>query len=410
MPRALFVCYGGGHAKMTIAVVRELSRHGGWQPVVLGLTTAGPQMRAASIEAHGYRDLVRAGDDAALAEGRRILGDSHDPRSGISVDESIAYLGLSYQDIVERVGSEGAADLYKTHGRHAFLQLGPMRRAIEKWNPDVVVTTNSPKSERAALVVARELGIPTVAMEDLLGIRQALIRDFVPKFRADRLCVGSTIAIDNLARDEGAPRESCRLTGNPQFDRLAGVAARRDEARRRLGIAPAQRYAVLYTQTAPDRVLLRTVLDTAVSARNARIAVRRHPNHRALAAAEFRAALPANVDLVDDADLDDLLAAADVAVSISSTVALEALLVGNVVVQLGPSLPLSRPSQERLADLPLHTYGVTVLADDAATLRDAIESSATGQASRERAAKLFVAPGTAARAVADQIVEVGAAA
>jgi hypothetical protein len=406
--RALFVCYGGGHAKMVIPVVRELMADSGWLPIVLGLTTAGPQMRAAGIVSYGYRDLLRPGDDAALAHGRRLLGDSHDPTSGISVEESIAYLGLSYQDIVERLGADGAAELYRVHARHAFLQFGPLRRAIEKWRPNVVVTTNSPKSERAALVVAREAGIPTVGMEDLLGIRQALIRDFVPKFRADRLCVGSTIAIDNLVRDEGTPRESCRLTGNPQFDRLARVAARRDEARGRLGIARTERYAVLYTQTSPDEELIRKVL-AAATASGARIAVRRHPNHRAMPADDFRGVVP-HVDLVDDADLDDLLAAADVAISISSTVALEALLVGNVVVQLGPNLPLSRPSLERLADLPLHSYGVTVLADDAATLRDAIESSASGEAARRRAAEIFVAPGTAAKAVADQIREVATAA
>ena len=408
MPRALFVCYGGGHAKMVIPVVRELSRHDGWEPIVLGLTIAGPQIRAAGIVSYGYRDLVSSGDDAALEHGRRILGDSHDPRSGIAVEESVAYLGLSYQDLVDRLGADAAAALYRTHARHAFLQLGPMRRALEKWRPDVVVTTNSPKSERAALVVAREAGIPTVAMEDLLGIRQALIRDFVPKFAADRLCVGSTIAIDNLERDEGLPRDACRLTGNPAFDRLGGVARRRDEARGRSRIPAGMRYGVLYTQSGPDPDALRAVLD-GLAGDGVHLGVRRHPNHRAMASDAFRSLLPRGVELVDDADLDDLLAAADVAISISSTVTVEALLVGNVVVQLGPALPLTRPTQEHLEDLPLYRYGVTVLADDVAALRDILRSDHGGEDAVARARELFVAPGTAARAVADQIREVAAA-
>ena len=411
MPRALFVCYGGGHAKMVLAVVRALARDADWETVVLGLTIAGPQLRAAGIDARGYRDLVRPGDDEALAHGRRILGDSHDPKTGIAIEESIAYLGLSYQDLVERLGEAGAAELYRVHGRHAFLQLGPMRRAIERWKPDVVVTTNSPKSERAALVVAGEAGIPTVAMEDLLGIRQALIRDFVPPFRADRLCVGSTIAVDNLARDEGAPRESCRLTGNPQFDRLAGVPARRAAARTRLGLEGTDRYAVLYAQTGPDLSRVRSLLAGLNAVAGLRLGLRRHPNFRASAPAEVRAALPTNAELVDDVDLDDLLAAADVAMSVSSTVVVEALLAGNVVAQLGPSLGLTNPPQEQLDDLPLHRYGATVLADDIATLREVVAGrDSLGEKARARARKLFVAPGGAADAIADQVRGVAASA
>jgi hypothetical protein len=407
VPRALFVCYGGGHAKMVIAVVRELGRAPGWDPVVLALTLAGPQVSAAGIEAHGYRDLVRPGDDEALAHGRRILGDSHDPRSGIAIEESIAYLGLSYQDLVDRLGADGAAALYRTHARHAFLQYGPLRRALEKWRPDVVVTTNSPKSERAALVVAREAGVPTVAMEDLLGIRQVLIRDFVPPFRADRLCVGSKIAVDNLERDEGQPRAACRLTGNPQFDRLAAIPERRAAARERLGVAPTERFAVLYTQSVPDLECVHALLAPLAALTGVRIGVRRHPNHRAARPDAVRAALPQRAELLDDADLDDLLAASDVAISVSSTVAVEALLAGNLVVQLGPELPLTRPAQEHLGDLPLHRYGVTALAEDADGLRAVVSGGdARNEATRARARELFVAPGTAARAVADQVREV----
>jgi hypothetical protein len=410
VPRALFVCYGGGHAKMVLAVVRALARDTAWEPVILGLTIAGPQLRAAGVDARGYVDLVRPGDDEALAHGRRILGDSHDPRTGIAVEESVAYLGLSYQDLVERLGAVSADDLYRSHGRHAFLQRGPMRRAIEKWRPDVVVTTNSPKSERAALVIAREMGIATVAMEDLLGIRQALIRDFVPPFRADRLCVGSTIAIENLERDEGAPPEACRLTGNPQFDRIASVPGRRAAARANLGLADEERFAVLYTQTGPDLARLRVLLDGLDGQPGLRIGVRRHPNFRASPVADVRAALPASAQLVDDADLDDLLAAGDVAMSVSSTVVIEALLAGNVVAQLGPELAISDPPREYLDDLPLHRYGATVLAKDLATLRTLVAdvTGGPGEDARERARSLFVQPGTAATAIADQVREVAA--
>jgi hypothetical protein len=256
------------------------------------------------------------------------------------------------------------------------------------------------------------MGIATVAMEDLLGIRQALIRDFVPPFRADRLCVGSTIAIENLERDEGTPPEACRLTGNPQFDRIAVVPGRRAAARARLGLASEDRYAVLYTQTGPDLARLRALVGGLGDQPGLRIGVRRHPNFRASPAADVRAALPANAALVDDVDLDDLLAAADIAMSVSSTVVVEALLAGNVVVQLGPELVLSDPPREHLDDLPLHRYGATALANDHATLRELVVTGdgGRGEDARERARALFVRPGTAATAIADQVRGVAASA
>jgi hypothetical protein len=410
VPRALFVCYGGGHAKMMIPVVRELSRDGRWEPIVLGLTLAGPQMRAAGIAAFGYRDLIRPDDRDAEAHGHTLLDDSHDPSSGIALEESVAYLGLSYQDLVDRLGAAAAADRYREHGRHAFLQLGPMRRAIERWRPDVVVTTNSPKSERAALVAAREAGLPTVAIEDLLGIRQVVIRDFVPPFRADRLCVSTSIAIENLERDEGADRASCRLTGNPSFDRLATVADRRDDARARLGIGSGTRLAVFYTQSGPDLDTVSALVAGVAQLPGLRVGIRRHPNHRRSAPDQVRAGLPARVALFDDEDLDDLLAAEDVAVSVSTTVMVEAILSDNVVVQLGPPLALSRPPGEHIDDLPLYRYGATVLASDAQTVQDIVSGAQrVGQDERVRARELFVRPGGAAAAVADQIREVAPA-
>ena len=40
MRKVLFVCYGGGHVRMVLPVVRELQRRGGFQPLILGLTSA----------------------------------------------------------------------------------------------------------------------------------------------------------------------------------------------------------------------------------------------------------------------------------------------------------------------------------------------------------------------------------
>lgn len=404
MPRALFVCYGGGHAKMVIPLVHELSRRPGWDATVLGLTLAGPQMRAQGISAFGYRDLVGSGDDEALAVGRRLLGHSHDPNSGISVEESIAYLGLSYADLVARIGREAAEGRFAKHGRHAFVPLGPLGRALDKWSPDVVVTTNSPKSERAALIVAMERGIPTVAMEDTLGLRQKFFPEFVPPFLADRLCVSSTIAADNLVESWGAPRDHIRLTGNPAFDRLGSVAERRharaEKSEARLVVFVGQ----AYTRPEAVRRLARSVLRD----QRIRLVIRRHPNYRRGSAAELTDGLSDRAVLGDDLDLDDLLVQADCFVGVSSTSILEAVIVGIPVVQLGPATDITDEHLEYAGDLPLYRSGATLLAATTDEVPGAIADALDPRRGREltrSAATMFVPPGTAAFAVAEQMRE-----
>src|SRR5437773_1755882 len=222
MPRALLVCYGGGHSQMLIPVIGELSRSTLWDLKVLAATTAGPEMERHGIMAYGYRHLVEMpGDRDALDRGMQLAKTGHNPASGISLEESVAYLGLCYRDLEERLGVQRASELYATYGRHAFLPIGPLTRAVDRFEPDVVVTTNSPKSERAALLVARAKGIPAVYLEDLLCLH--VHPSFVPPPIAERVCVGSTIAAENFARRYPGLAAAIRLTGNPAFDRLAGL-------------------------------------------------------------------------------------------------------------------------------------------------------------------------------------------
>ena len=165
-PTALVVTYGGGHANIAIPVIHELTRRG-WKVTALGATTAGPQLRAAGIPAVGYRDLLTPADGDAVSAGERLAPTSHDPASGIALEESVAYLGLSYQDLVGRIGADEAAARWSRWGRHALLPLGPMRRAIERWRPDVVVATSSPKSSSGSFGTR----IPTPCAGSVTGRR-----------------------------------------------------------------------------------------------------------------------------------------------------------------------------------------------------------------------------------------------
>lgn len=213
LPAWLFVSYGGGHVNALLPVAKRVRELGIARPVYLALTTAAPVVRAAGIETLGFTDLVRPGDASALERGTELA-------AGLQVQaaeraESAAYLGLSWADMVGRLGVQEARARYARFGRQAFLPLGPLQRALDLVQPSLVVATNSPRAEQAAIEVARARGIPSACLVDLLGIfeQQRLARaDF-----ADAVCVLNEGVKRHIVA-AGRDAAQVHVTGNPAFD------------------------------------------------------------------------------------------------------------------------------------------------------------------------------------------------
>jgi hypothetical protein len=213
LPVWLFVSYGGGHVKALLPVVERVRELGIAQPLYLALTTAAEPVRRAGITTLGFRDVLAPGDDRALRKGEELVAQLQ--VRAADRDESIAYLGLSYTEMEDRLGAKAAAEQYAHFGRQAFLPLGILRRIVESRQPSLVVATNSPRAEQAAIHVAREKGVPSACLVDLLGIweRELLAR---PDY-ADVLCVLNEGVRQSLIR-AGRPAGHIHATGNPAFD------------------------------------------------------------------------------------------------------------------------------------------------------------------------------------------------
>ena len=92
-----------------------------------------------------------------------------------------------------------------------------MSLLMDAIRPDVVVATNSPRSEEAALAVAVARGVPSVGMVDLFGLDSDIyvLRDIKP----DWTCVMADSVRDRLI-NRGFAADRVRVTGNPGFDGL----------------------------------------------------------------------------------------------------------------------------------------------------------------------------------------------
>ena len=359
--RVLFVTYGGGHVHMVYPVVqalwqREAVTSGQLDVQVLAMPAAVHTLRSKGIGSVGFNDFLDTmRDSAALAWGRELAKKHHSPTIGVAYEDSVAYLGLCFQDLVERHGQAKASDLMETQGRQAFMPLTVMARIFDRLQPDLVVTTNSPRSEAAAIAVANDRGIVTMAMTDLFTNMGSgyLIKAKHVTFLND--------TARQMFQDDGLVDPSISSfynTGNPAFDRIRPreqdsawmdrhfplVAGRKVvlHADMPAWFDPVQKCAHLKTEE--EALTELQACYAATLANGAAYLVRPHPSQRR---ALYERWMEGRTDvfLAAECDLHELLAHTDLLLARTTTVGLEAALMHRRVLQLDaashPDLPLA---------------------------------------------------------------------
>lgn len=347
LPTWLFVSYGAGHVKALLPVARRARDLGLANPVYLALTTAAEEVRAAGLPVLGFRDVMLDTDTLARTKGEQLAANLQ--VHAVDRDESIAYMGLSYADLEWRLGAEAAAHAYAKYGRQAFLPLSILERVIRKVAPALVVATNSPRAERAAIESARVLGVPSVCLVDLFGIweRQLLAR---PDY-ADAICVLNAEVRDTLVR-AGRPVHDLRITGNPAFDSVHTATMKHQGWRWRNEAGWQNLHVLLYAASPePQRISgvvgvgdpdfprrLERALCQAVE-RNPGLAlwVRRHPSE-ALPTEVVNTAHPRIRASLREMPLHAVIHASDEVLVTVSTVGIEAAIAGKPVTQLSGSI------------------------------------------------------------------------
>ncbi|MES2190302.1 MAG: UDP-glycosyltransferase [Pseudomonadota bacterium] len=353
MKTVLFVTYGSGHVRMVVPVALALADSGLARPVVLALTTAAPVVRAAGLELLQFKDFLTVEDAPALAYGRRLLADLKGPVA--DPEESVAYLGLCYSELVQDVGEAEAARLYQREGRQAFLPLRTLERIVRKIAPALLVATNSPRAERAAVSAARTLGLPSVCMVDLFCLDE--VKWIGDARYADRVCVLND-SVRQFLVEAGRGEGQVVVTGNPAFDTLGDPAHVAEGLRLRLDRKWDGKYVLMWpTQVEPayhpfngkpgDVNLpgraLASVIKWVLSRDDCVLCIRPR-------AGEAFPAVPADPRIVfagQETHLSVLLQAVDLVVTLNSTVSLEGHLAGTALVQVlgsvfDDAMPLKR--------------------------------------------------------------------
>ncbi|WP_239615848.1 UDP-N-acetylglucosamine 2-epimerase [Cohnella mopanensis] len=342
MTKILFAAYGGGHINAILPVIKYVQRHTDWEIEVLGLTTAGKKLEAEGIPYIGYKDIIEPNDQAASRIGRDLVKQLDTKL--ISYEESVAYMGLSYMDLVNRVGEVEAKAIFEEKGRQGFLQLTVMERLLKKVKPDLVVATNSPRSEQALIMCASMLNIPSICLVDLFGfIEIEWIRD---RRFANKVCVLNNQIKDVFVK-KGRDEHDIVVTGNPAFDSLADVHLLEEGGSLRTRKQWEGKKVILWaSQPEPGneqlpREIEQQLMECVKNHEDWILVLRFHPSE-AIKYSELPDRVEVNID-----NLHSLLHAVDLVVTMTSTVGLEAALLGKPVISVDlsvytPDVPYSK--------------------------------------------------------------------
>lgn len=344
-PTVLFVTYGGGHASMILPVAKSVMASKRARVTILGLTTAAEMVRDAGLPLLRFLDFVDSRDKQAMVWGSRLAQQLHS--NMVDLEESQAYLGLSFADLVATHGIERAEMLYEEHGRHIFLPIATLSRVLHLIRPDAVVITNSPRAERAAGIAARKAGIPALCINSLFAIDE--INWIGQRGFCDRICVLNEAVRQKLIY-AGRSSDEVVVTGNPSFDCLHTSGARAAGQQLRDTFPKGTTHVVLWASqpelashpTAPGLVgdpelptkILNELLKWVEGDDGRFLLVRPHPNEEIPNLSRVRATVfPAK-----EYGIAELLNACDTVVTMTSTVAVQAHTLGLHILQVRGSI------------------------------------------------------------------------
>lgn len=370
--RVLFVTYGGGHAKMVVSVARRLMELACCEVNIFALTTARKVVEKAGLPCFSMRDLPAP--KYAIRYGRELLAEMGKGHPDVPYEESLAYMGLSYDALVKEHGEVEAAKLYAQKGRQAFLPVTLMEAVLSDGQYNLVVATNSPRMEQASILAAGKLRIPALCMVDLFAMQEK--KWIAQEGYANKVCVLSE-AVKRILCDEGRDPDDIIVTGNPAFDCLADSSAKEKAKVLRGKKGWGNQKIILWcSQLEPEvhpftgekgnpklPLMVEEKLQKICSEHEGwHLFVRPHPSENM-----SKRVLLDNVEYGQNECLHELLHAVDLVVVMSTTVGLEAALIGKPVVALNQSI--------FSPDMPYADMGIAYGVDHVEGLDNAIQET-----------------------------------
>jgi hypothetical protein len=346
MKKILFVAYGAGHINIINLIARGLLNEKTVDFKILALTTGYDKIvdnypSGIVKKISDYKKLFASNIDEILFYGKELLGDTYNDNIGISKNDLIFYLGISMFDLVKVYGLRKAKELYKIHNRNIFLPIDTMKKILIEENIDIVVSTTSPRFERASLIAGRELQLETVQIIDLFSqlscppeakhiitMSESISHDLRKKYNhnAKYYALGQPVVEESvkniLSINKFSVRNKLNLNHSKSVVLFASqVPIAHDDKCNTIGI-------IDYQKT-NDKVF--SVLDNLYKNENIEILFRLHPNENYQEYMHYFKVYPYIKYINKELTLYESIAVADYIITPFSTVGLEAVSAGKTV-------------------------------------------------------------------------------
>lgn len=340
MKKILFCCYGGGHVQSLLPVIKRLNILNKYDIRVFGLTIAAEVLRQNQIGYFSYKDLFFHNPSNIKNIGTQLSATLNSQK--IDKEETIAYLGANMQELIDTYGIEKAEELYQKNGRACFYPLSLMTQLIQAEKPDLVVATNSPRTEKAIIQAAFNLNIPTLCLIDGFAKYES---EWIasPSFCKYVGVISESVkkTLINLGKSE----KDIYITGNPAFDTFASPCALEEqiEMKKKISINNNQKVIMyapspegrqhIFTGQPADSYLPEKILDKLITFVGAKtdlfLIIRPHPSQKFELDLDN---LPNNIFYDQGNDLRLMLSISDLLVTFGSTVGVQAQLLNKPII------------------------------------------------------------------------------
>lgn len=335
MKKVLLVSYGGGHANMLIPLYQKLLKNNQINTEYLALTGAQLQLKSLSLPFLTYRDFISTNDQKYVNKYGKLLLEDIPNKKFIPEAETISYLGMNYYELLQTNSEDSVKEIYQKIGRQAFLPVNFFKSILHKNKPDLVICTNSPRSEKACLLAAKELDIDSICITDLFNKTEFADRLATTGY-GNKICVLSE-KVKQLLTSYGRPANEVEVTGNPSLDNLSVPPNKKtmDKFKSQKGLNSDSKL-ILYARThlkveqELSEKIENFLIDFVKTNSDYHVAFRLHPNE----VKKFEN-LPKNIWISsrENDDLKTLLYRSNSVVAICSTVLLEAYMTASNPIQ-----------------------------------------------------------------------------
>lgn len=346
MYKLLIVVYGGGHVNIIVELYKELSKK--FDVTIIALTSAKFVLNKMKIPhkdlRYYYEELENTKD--ILGIGNRFITKHLIDYSKLGYEDSILYYGFNVRDYIFAYGENDLDDLYDKYGRSIFLPLHTMNMIIDFEKPDAVLTTNSPRFERAALLVSREKNIPNFSIEDLFGqsrLHSVKEMGLLRNYYGDYIFVMNDMVKDSILK-KGIQAKEIISSGQPAFQGILEEKenpSSNDDILTEIGLSIFNdKKIVLYAsqQTEHRKLIFEDLVSCFSQSSNKILVIKPHPNEDVEFMKDAISLLPyKNILIITNTEIRKLIKIADVVITQFSTCGLEAILMDKPVIVLKPN-------------------------------------------------------------------------